>query len=186
MKVHELFEGVLTEAESAEVDTVIDQFVDMLFEEGEAAMGGDPSPTQAPTTPAGPGGPGAAGTTGPTGPMNGGWGGGNHFASAWFATFAGQLMWLSSATRIKKRLKELGLNGEGARRMTNAVALANQNIGLLLANPGWRQQNWTFAGGPGASHSKKVAASMSKLIGGEIKKATKKHKKKIHESLYKD
>jgi len=185
MKVHELFEGTLTESQSAEVDAVIDQLVVLLFEEGEEAAGSDPSPTQAPTEPAGPGGPGAGGTTQPPGPgpMNGGWGGGNRFASAWFATFAGQLMWLTSATKIKKRLKELGLKGEGARRIENAITIANKNIALLLNNPGWRQQNWTFAGGPGATQSKKIVASMSKLLGSEIKKATKKHKKKIHECL---
>ncbi len=183
MKVQELFEGVLTEAESAEVDMVIDKLVDMIFEEGEAATGSDPSPTQAPTEPAGPGGPGAGGTTGPTGHMHGGWGGGNRFASAWFATFAGQLMWLTSATKIKKRLKQIGVKGEGARRLENAIKIANNNINLLLNNPGWRQQTWTFAGGPGAKQSKAVVASMSKLLGSEIKKASKKHKKKIRESL---
>lgn len=189
MKVFELFDGALTEAESAEVDMVIDKFVDMLFEEGEAAIGGDPSPTQAPTTPAGPGGAGGGGPTQPPpapqgdGHMHGGWGGGNKFASAWFATFASQLMWLSSASRIKKRLKELGLKGEGARRLQNSITIANQNIGLLLNNPGWRQQNWTFAGGPGATQSKKIASSMSKLLGKEIKKAAKPHKKKIREGL---
>ena len=189
MKVQELFEGVLTEAESARVDADIDQFVDMLFEEGEVAAGSDPLPTQAPTTPAGPGGPGAGGEGNPTGGphhMHGGWGGGNRFASAWFATFAGQLMWLTSATKIKKRLKEIGVKGEGARRLENAIKIANSNINLLLNNPGWRQQNWTFAGGTGASQSKKIASSMAKLLGSEIKKASKKHKKKVHEGLSKE
>lgn len=179
MKLHELFEDELNEAQAAEFDAAVEKYVELLFEEGEGggdpSAGGDPSPTQAPTEPTGPGGPGGGGTAGPTAPPHNhnGWGTGNQFGAAWFATFASQLMWLSSATRINKRLRQIGLKGEGARRMSNAAVQANKNINLLLNNPGWRQQNWTI-GGPSSSSS--AVASMKKLVGTQMKKSVKKRK----------
>ena len=78
----------------------------------------------------------------PSGGMNG-----NH----WFNQLYSTLKTLAVASNISKRLKELGITGEGAKRVRMAQKTAAKHVKLLLSNPGataYRIPVWTTATPP--------------------------------------
>lgn len=149
-----------------QIKSIVESF---LFEEEPIPTPTDGSPVTPPTTPPG-------GTTpAPGAPHD--HGGHNTSAGLWFQTFASQLAWLYSATRISKRLKELGIKGEGAKRVKNAIKIAKQNVSLLLSNPGWRAApNYEFV-----KASKGTAAKLNKQVSSILtKELSKIPKSKIY------
>lgn len=74
---------------------------------------------------------------------------GNH----WFNELYRSLKTLAVASNISKRLKELGIKGEGVKRIQLAQKVAAKHVKLLLTNPGataYRIPVWTTATPPKA------------------------------------
>lgn len=133
MKVNELLYGMLTEEQTSKVDDVIEQLIELLLTEEDGLIGDpiDGSPVSQPTSPPESDTP-APGAPHDPGPYSG-------IASLWFKTLIGQMNWLFTAKRIKSRMKQVGIKGEGARRVGDSIKIAQANIGRLFSNPGWRQ-----------------------------------------------
>lgn len=93
-----------------------------------------------------------------TTPPDGGWHrpgpfrpGGGMNGNHWFNQLYSTLKNLMIATNISKRLKELGIKGEGAKRVKLAQKIAAKHVKLLLMNPGataYRIPVWTTAKPP--------------------------------------
>ena len=150
MKVNELLQAPtpLLEGKLLDVYNVLLPHL-LIQEEGEG--GGDSSPgdggTPPDVTPSEPPvqPPGGGGWYRP-GPFRpGGMGlNGNH----WFNQLYSTLKNLVVASNILKRLKELGIKGDGANRVKMAAKTAAKHVKLLLANPGataYRIPVWTTA-----------------------------------------
>lgn len=68
------------------------------------------------------------------------------YGNPWFNQLFVSLKNLAVATNISKRLKVLGIGGEGARRVKLAAQTAAKNVKVLLNNPGatsYRIPVWT-------------------------------------------
>lgn len=70
------------------------------------------------------------------GPIGSGFGRGPVMGGLWFNQLYRTLKTMIVAQNIVKRLKVLGVGGEGARRVKAAAKMAQKHVKLLLANPG--------------------------------------------------
>lgn len=95
---------------------------------------------------------------------------GNH----WFNQLYSTLKTLAVASKISNRLKELGIKGEGAKRIRMAQKTAAKHVKLLLSNPGataYRIPVWTTDKPPkvviktwNEEYSKAFAKELAKVI----------------------
>lgn len=155
MKVNELLNPAPVEVilEGKQIDVYESILPMLLIEDGEGGGDGGGIPSVGDST------GGAGDITGepvkppevptPTNP-NGGWGhgpftggGGRH----WFNELYNSVRNLVVLTKLSKRMKEIGIGKEGAKRVKLAAKIAAKNVKLLLSNPGataYRIPQWTF------------------------------------------
>lgn len=109
---------------------------------GDGGTPSDVTPSTPPIQPPGGGGWYHPGPFRPNGGMNG---------YHWFNQLYSTVKMLAVASNISKRLKQLGITGEGAKRVKAAQKTAAKHVKLLLSNPGataYRIPVWTTAKPP--------------------------------------
>ena len=151
MKVYELFQQPKLLLEGKRLDVYNDLLPHLLIkEEGEGGGGdggGDSSPGDGGTPPEVTPSPPPVTPPGTYGWFRTGYGVGPR-GGLWFNQLYSTLKNLAVATNIMKRLKELGIKGDGASRVKMAAKTAAKHVKLLLANPGataYRIPVWTTA-----------------------------------------
>lgn len=147
MKINELLTEPKPLLEGVQLDVYNLLLPLLMIQEDDSSPGDggtppDVTPDPPPVQPPGGGGWYRPGPFRPGGGMSG---------NFWFNELYRSLKNLVVAANISKRLKELGISGEGAKRVKLAQKVAAKHVKMLLTNPGataYRIPVWTTAKPP--------------------------------------